>query len=178
MDNGDRLFFLQYVERGNKRMKPSIIDLAEANRFISLHHRHSLPLKPINVKFIIGLKSNDELVGVSILGRPVNRYLDNNDTIEIRRLATNGIKNGCSFLLARSCELAFSIGYNKIITYTLDIESGSSLKGCGFQISHKSKSNGKWKRNGSTIQTRLDGKELIPSQNKLCWFKDSKWKEE
>lgn len=156
-------------------MKPKIIDLSEANRFISLHHRHSLPLKPINVKYIIGLEHEEEIVGVSILGRCVNRYMDDIDSIEIRRLATNGIKNGCSFLLARSCELAFSLGYQKIITYTLDIESGSSLRGCGFEISHKSKSNGKWKRNGSTIQTRLDGKDLIPNQNKICWIKKSKW---
>jgi hypothetical protein len=156
-------------------MKPVIIDLNEANRFIQFHHRHSLPLKPINVKYIIGLQNNNELVGVSILGRCVNRYMDDNNSIEIRRLATNGIKNGCSFLLTRSCELAFSLGYQKIITYTLDIESGSSLRGAGFQISHKSKSNGKWKRKGSTIQTRLDGKDLIPSNNKICWIKFSKW---
>ena len=157
-------------------MKPKIIDLAIANRFIQLHHRHSLPLKPINVKYIIGLEEDEELVGVSIIGRCVNRHMDSEDTLEIRRLATNGIKNGCSFLLARSAELAFSLGYNRIITYTLDKESGSSLKGCGFEISHLSKSNGKWSRNGSSIQTRLDGKDLIPSENKICWHKFSKWK--
>jgi len=156
-------------------LNPKIIDLNEANRFIQLHHRHSLPLKAINVKYIIGLEHENELVGVSILGRCVNRHLDNSNSIEIRRLATNGIKNGCSFLLTRSCELAFALGYQFIYTYTLDIESGSSLRGAGFEISHLSKSNGKWRRINSTIQTRLDGKNLIPSNNKICWIKRSKW---
>jgi len=160
-------------------MKPVILDLFEANRFIGLHHRHSVPLKPINVKLIIGLEDSNKIVGVSIMGRPVNRHIEDGKTIEIRRLATNGLKNACSFLLARSCEVAFALGYEKIVTYTLEQESGSSLKAVGFRISHKSNSNGKWKRNGvSTTQTRLDGKDLIPSKNKICWQKNSKWKEE
>ena len=156
-------------------MKPKIINLAEANRFIGNHHRHSLPLKPINVKYIIGLENDNELIGVAILGRCVNRYLDQEGVIEIRRLATNGLKNSCSFLLARCCDLAFALGYKKIITYTLEEESDSSLKATGFQLSLKSKSNGKWRRNSKFIQTRLDGKELIPSNNKKCWYKLSKW---
>lgn len=156
-------------------MKPKLIELNEANRFISNHHRHSLPLKPINVKYVLGLENENELVGVAILGRCVSRYLDEEGVIEIRRLATNGLKNSSSFLLARCCDLAFALGYQKIITYTLDIESDSSLKATGFQLSHISKSKGKWFRNSKTIQTRLDGKELIPSNNKKCWFKLSKW---
>ncbi len=160
-------------------MEPVILDLAEANRFIGLHHRHSVPLKPINVKFIIGLQHLNEVVGVSIMGRPVNRHIEDGTTIEIRRLATNGLKVACSFLLARSCEVAYSLGYQKVVTYTLQEESGSSLKAVGFTISHKSNSNGKWKRNGvSTTQTRLDGRDLIPSKNKICWQKNTKWKEE
>jgi hypothetical protein len=160
-------------------MKPIVIDLPTANRFIGLIHRHSVPLKPINVKFIIGLEHLNELIGVSILGRPVNRHIEDGETLEIRRLATNGLKNSCSYLLARTCDVAFSMGYNKVVTYTLQSESGSSLKAVGFTISHYSNSNGKWKRNGvSTTQTRLDGRDLIPSQKKICWEKYTKWKEE
>ena len=159
-------------------MRPIVIDLTQANNFISLHHRHSIALKPINVKHLIGLQHDGKLSGVCILGRPVSRHLDDGKTIEIRRLATNGLKNGCSFLLARSCELSFSLGFDKIITYTLEKESGSSLKGCGFEISHHSKSDGKWRRNGALIQTRLDGKDMIPSGNKICWIKQNKWIEE
>lgn len=155
-------------------MSPVIVDLSTANRFISIHHRHSLPLKAINVKFILGLENDGQLVGVSILGRPCNRYLDDKNTIEVRRLATNGLKNGCSFLLARCCDVAFSLGFQRIITYTLDVESGSSLKAVGFEISHASKSKGVW-RNKVSQQMRLDGRQLIPSGGKLCWIKKTKW---
>jgi hypothetical protein len=155
-------------------MIPIVIDLNMANVFIAKHHRHSVPLKPINVKYIIGLENQHELIGVAILGRPCNRFLEDGATIEIRRLATNGLKNSCSFLLARCSELAFALGYKKIITYTLQIESGSSLKATGFEISHKSNSNGKWRE---TTQTRLDGREMIPSQKKICWQKLTKWRD-
>lgn len=155
-------------------MRPVLVDLSTANRFISLHHRHSLPLKAINVQFILALEDEGELVGVSILGRPCNRYLDDKETIEVRRLATNGLKNGCSFLLGRCCAVAFSLGFQRIITYTLDIESGSSLKAVGFEISHASKSNGVWRNKGSQ-QMRLDGRQLIPNGGKLCWIKKTKW---
>jgi len=154
-------------------MMPVLIDLNIANAFIAKHHRHSIPLKPINVKYIIGLENDNELIGVAILGRPCNRYIEDGHTIEIRRLATNGLKNACSFLLARSSELAFSLGYKKIVTYTLQIESGSSLKATGFEISHNSNSKGKWR---STTQTRLDGREIIPSGKKICWQKLTKWR--
>ena len=155
-------------------MIPILIDLNLANSFISKHHRHSVPLKPINVKYLIGLENEGKLIGVAILGRPCNRHIEDGKTIEIRRLATNGLKNACSFLLARCCELSFALGYNKIITYTLEIESGSSLKATGFEISHKSKSSGKWRK---TTQTRLDGREMIPTQNKICWQKLTKWRD-
>lgn len=154
-------------------MNTVLIDLKLANLFIGKHHRHSVPLKPINVKYIIGIENEKELVGVAILGRPCNRHIEDGSTIEIRRLATNGLKNACSFILARCSELAFALGFTKIITYTLEIESGSSLKAVGFEVSHTSNSNGKWRK---TNQTRLDGREMIPSSKKICWVKYNKWK--
>ncbi|MHC4379403.1 MAG: XF1762 family protein, partial [Planctomycetota bacterium] len=150
---------------------PHQCDLKEANRFIGMHHRHSNPLKAWNCKFTLGVAIQNRLVGVAIIGRPVNRHLDDNMTLEIRRLTTDGAKNACSFLLSRCCDVVFSHGYSRIITYTLDLESGSSLKGSGFTISHKTKSKGNWDKNrhGNLKQTKLDGREIIPTNNKICW---------
>ena len=52
-------------------------------------------------------------------------------TLEILRLCTNGEKNANSFLYSRVAKIAKLMGYKRIITYTLQKESGSSLKAIG-----------------------------------------------
>ena len=83
-------------------------------------------------KFSIGCAKDGELVGVAIVGRPVSRYLDDGWTLEVNRLCTTGEKNACSILYAASARAAKAMGYRKIITYTLDSESGSSLRAAGW----------------------------------------------
>jgi hypothetical protein len=83
-------------------------------------------------KFSIGCAKDGKLVGVAIVGRPVSRYLDNGETIEVNRLCTTGEKNACSMLYAAAARAAKAMGYKKIITYTLDTESGVSLRAAGW----------------------------------------------
>ena len=59
-------------------------------------------------------------------------YLDDGWTLEVNRLCTTGEKNACSILYAASARAAKAMGYRKIITYTLDSESGSSLRAAGW----------------------------------------------
>ncbi len=106
------------------------VTLAEANAFVKEHHRHHGPSQ--GHKFSIGCAENGALVGVAIVGRPVSRYLDNGLTAEVIRLCTNGTKNACSMLYAASARAAKAMGYRKIITYTLDTESGTSLRAAGW----------------------------------------------
>ena len=86
----------------------------------------------VEIKFSIGCAKDGELVGVAIVGRPVSRYLDDGWTLEVNRLCTTGEKNACSILYAASARAAKAMGYRKIITYTLDSESGSSLRAAGW----------------------------------------------
>ena len=72
------------------------------------------------------------MVGVAIVGRPVSRYLDNGQTLEVTRLCTTGEKNACSMLYAAAARAASAMGYRKIITYTLDTEHGSSIRAAGW----------------------------------------------
>jgi hypothetical protein len=64
-------------------MRVTPIDFAEANAFVSLHHRHHKPMP--GVKFCIAVSEGDTVVGVAMVGRPVARMSDNGLTLEVNR---------------------------------------------------------------------------------------------
>ncbi len=107
------------------------ISLARANAFVAEHHRHHKPVR--GHKFSLGCTKDGILVGVAIVGRPVSRYLDDGTTLEVNRLCTTGVKNVCSFLYGAAARAAKSLGYRRIITYTLDTEPGTSLRAAGWE---------------------------------------------
>jgi len=53
-------------------------------------------------------------------------------TVEISRVCTVGHKNACSMLYGAMMRAAKSLGYTRVVTYTLSRESGASPKSCGF----------------------------------------------
>jgi hypothetical protein len=110
----------------------SRIQLAEANAFVVEHHRHHKPV--IGHLFSLGAVLNEQIVGVSIIGRPVSRMRDDGDTVEVTRLCTDGTKNACSFLYGASARAAFALGYHRIGTYILQSETGTSLAGAGWTL--------------------------------------------
>ena len=67
------------------------ISLQTANIFVEKHHRHHK--KTQGHKFSIGLKNNDNLIGVAICGRPVSRMIDDGTILEVTRLCTYGSCN-------------------------------------------------------------------------------------
>lgn len=107
-------------------------ELAEANAFVELHHRHHKPV--IGHKFSLMAGVDDKTVGVAIVGRPVARGRDDGITLEVTRLCTDGTKNACSFLYGACARAAFALGYKRIGTYILASESGASLKACGWRL--------------------------------------------
>ena len=106
------------------------VSLAQANEFVRQHHRHHKPVA--GHKFSIGCAENGRLCAVAIVGRPVSRYLDDGFTLEVNRLCSDGTKNACSILYAAAARATRAMGYRKIITYTLDTESGASLRAAGW----------------------------------------------
>lgn len=108
------------------------IHLKQANEFVSQHHRHSKPT--VGGKFAIGVEHEGKLVGVAIAGRPIARRLDNGKTLEVLRVCTDGTADANSFLYGRVKRIAALMGYQKVITYTLQKESGASLKAVGAKI--------------------------------------------
>ena len=111
------------------------LTLAEANRKVAEWHRHHGPMPGGLDYFRIGaIDDTGKVVGVSIVSRPQNRNSDDGLTCEVVRCATNGHKNSCSFLYGQSARIARYMGFRRIITYTLDNESGASLRACGWKL--------------------------------------------
>ena len=119
------------------------LELSSANEFVKTHHRHHDPVH--RDKFRIGASLNGKLVGVVQVGRPVSRMLDDGKTVEVVRLCTNGARNVCSFLYSKAARIAKEMGYEKIITYILCEEEGTSLKACGW-TEEATTSGGHWSR--------------------------------
>lgn len=136
------------------------VTLAEANAFVTLHHRHHKPV--IGHKFSIALSDGEAIRGVVIVGRPVSRHLDNGLTLEVTRCCTDGVKNGCSKLYRAAARVAANLGFKRLVTYTLEQEGGASLRGAGFQLLGE-RGGGSWSRKE---RPRMD---KHPLERKLLW---------
>lgn len=119
------------------------LELSQANEFVSQLHRHHDAV--YRDKYRIGASLNGKLVGIVQVGRPVSRMLDDGKTVEVVRLCTDGTKDVCSFLYSRAARIAKEMGYEKIITYILESESGTSLKASGW-YQEAVTSGGSWSR--------------------------------
>ena len=132
------------------------VTLAEANAFVAEHHRHHRPVQ--GHKFSIGAVFNETIVGVAIVGRPVNFNRDDGLTLEVTRLCTDGTRNACSFLYGASAKAAFALGYVRIGTYIAQREGGASLRASGWKLIGET-SGKTWNRKG---RPRVDTHPLEP----------------
>lgn len=109
------------------------VELKTAQAFVGRIHRHHQP--PQGHRFSLGLwhHADNELHGVLVAGRPVARLAGHPcDVLEVTRLATDGIRNGCSILYAAAARAAAAMGFISIQTYILDTELGTSLRAAGW----------------------------------------------
>jgi hypothetical protein len=109
------------------------IRMSEANKFIQEHHRHNKPVDHRGHRFSLGLIDDAGLlIGVAIAGQPIAQKNDDGFTLEILRVCVlPGYKNANSMLYGRVRRIGMLMGYRRIITYTLESESGSSLRAIG-----------------------------------------------
>jgi hypothetical protein len=115
-------------------MKIVPMSLAEANKFVANFHRHNKPVQ--GAKFSIGASDGECLIGVAIVGRPVSRHLDDGITAEVTRCCVldDAPKGACSFLYSRGWRAWQAMGGQRLVTYTLQSESGASLRGAGWRV--------------------------------------------
>jgi len=98
-------------------------------------------------RFSIGSITDDGVLhSAAIINKPTARLGGHQrDVIEVRRLASDGMMNACSILYAAAARAGASMGYLKIITYTLPEEGGASLRASGW-IEEGEAGGGSWSR--------------------------------
>lgn len=103
-----------------------------------------------------------------MVGRPVARMIDAQRVLEVNRLCVRTdvpaalVWNACSMAYAWAAKQALRRGFEKIITYTLDGEPGTTLKAAGWVVEHRTKG-----RSWSTASRLRDDK--TPTVDKLRW---------
>jgi hypothetical protein len=102
--------------------------------------------------------------GVAIVGRPVARGNDDGWTLEVNRCCTDGARNACSMLYGAAWRATKSLGYRRLITYTLPEEGGASLRGAGWTLVGK-RGGGNW---NTPARPRIDTAAVLRGQ-KLLW---------
>lgn len=154
------------------KIKSKPITIKRANEFVQANHRHHRPTSRNTGKWAISAVCSDteQLFGVAISGNPVSATYMDGFTLEVTRLCVleDAPKGTCSFLLANCAAIWKRMGGKRILTYTLDYESGASLKGAGWEQVGTVSPHNNWKN-----KSKMDGKprdELkIYRQKKYRW---------
>ena len=133
-------------------------ELKEANAYVLTHHRHHKSVR--GHRFSLACYEDGRLCGVAIVGRPRSRRIDQRNTVEVLRLCTDGTKNACSKLYGACRRAAKTLGYERLITYILEHESGASLAASGFTFCYQSRG-GSWNQPG---RPRTDQAPTCPKQ--------------
>jgi hypothetical protein len=111
------------------------VDKTKARQFVQEHHRHNEAPSAMQVSFAIGLEASGELVGVLTCGWPVSRMLADGMTLEVNRACVRDFhRNANSRLYGACARAAKAMGYSRLVTYTLQDESGASLKASGWSM--------------------------------------------
>lgn len=142
------------------------IQWAKARDFVQTHHRHCKP--PRGWRFGAGLMNGSDLVGVVVVGRPVARMLDHHRIVEVNRLCVRqdlprGLEwNACSMLYGWAAREAKRRSFERIITYTLDSEAGTSLAAAGWAPDSRTRG----RRWDAPSRPRGDNS---PTEDKIRW---------
>ena len=108
------------------------------------------------------------MVGVAVAGRPSSRVIQQREpcSLEVTRVCTTGERNANSMLYGAIARAASALGYRKGYTYTLESESGSSLRACGWEIEAYLPPRAGW-----DAPSRPRNEELWPAEGKYRWIK-------
>lgn len=136
------------------------ITLRAAHIFVDDVHRHHK--RSQGGLFAVGCSDGEHVVGVAVIARPVARQYQDGWTAEVRRVATNGTHNACSMLYGAAWRACRALGYRRLVTYTLQDETGASLRGAGWKLVAEC-GGGSWSRKS---RPRVDDH---PLQRKLRW---------
>lgn len=110
------------------------VSVTRARQFVQEHHRHNEAPPATNVQFAVGLAEGDEVIAVCTAGRPVARSLADGLTLEVNRVCVKDVRrNANSMMYGAIGRAAQALGCHRLVTYTLESESGASLRAAGFR---------------------------------------------
>ncbi len=141
------------------------LTLAQANDYVARLHRHHD--RCTSHRFSFGAVKDGWLVGVVIVGRPVSFVYDAYNVAEVSRLCSDGTRNTCSFLYGAAARVAREMGFYRIQTYTLEEETGESLRAAGWTHGGL--------RESKPWSQRADGRKRHnkhPTGNKHLWYRE------
>ena len=118
------------------RLRP--ISLRKANDWLDGVHRHNGRTVRNGGKFAISVvDAAGEVVGIAIVGNPLSATFMDGVTAEVLRVCTSSDsapKGVCSMLYAACWRAWRAMGGDRMLTYTLQSESGISLKASGWVV--------------------------------------------
>ena len=136
--------------------------LRAANDFVAEHHRHNGRTARNGGKFAISLWDENSLIGTAIVGNPLSATYMNREKYGwvaevLRSCVLKDAKKGSVSCLYGACWRAWkAMGGTRLITYTLQSESGSSLRGAGWVCEAKLKPTERnWRKADHLSETRV-----------------------
>lgn len=126
------------------RLRVVPVELTEANELVGRWHRHHKMVQ--GHRFSLGVADEfGTLHGAVVVGRPVARLAGTPRAVaEVTRLVTDGTPNACSMLYAAAARACKAMGFERIQTYILDDEPGTSLIAAGWKFEGAA-GGGQWK---------------------------------
>lgn len=109
------------------------LSLRQANDLIAQWHRHHKPVQ--GHRFSVGVCDQSEVFhGAAVVGRPLARHTDQWRVAEVTRLVTDGTPNACSMLYGSCARAAKALGFERIQTYIMEVEPGTTLRAAGWRF--------------------------------------------
>jgi hypothetical protein len=148
------------------------IEWRDAKAFVGEHHEHCQ--EPAGWRFGAAVRNGKQLIGVVTVGRPVARAYDKSKVVEVNRLCVRRdvprplVWNACSLLYGWSAREARKRGFERIITYTLETESGVSLRAAGFVPEAQVRA----RKSGWSTASRPRDADRTPNVNKTRWARE------
>ena len=109
------------------------VTITDARKHIERHHSHHHA--PVGGLLACAVAEGDRVCCVAVLSRPVARMLDaRGDVAEVTRVASDGTKHAASMCLAALARAARALGWQRLVSYTLLGESGTSYRAAGWRV--------------------------------------------
>lgn len=145
------------------RLTASAIAFRGACAMVNMYHRHHA--SPVGHLFSGAVFQGDVICGAIIVGRPVSRHQDDGATVELLRVVSDGTRNACSKAMGWAIKEARARGYERVLTYTLETEPGTSLRAVGMTQTGMSEG-GSW-----DVPSRRRAPDRHPTGRKQRWEK-------